>query len=392
MDLEAIKNSPIGQLVPISGFDQRTGTEYKHKAYLPDLLPTEVSLPSGTWTQIARAEAALGRLDEASQQVPEPSLLRHAAIRREAQSTSALEGTFAPFEEILEPELEERATRSLEIWEILNYVAAAEQGFEWIKARPITTGVVCELQRTLVVGTPGQHRDSGSIRDRQVVVGPRDAPVVEARYVPPPPGDQLQAGVDEWVDWLRDPPDGLPPVVRAALAHYQFECLHPFSDGNGRIGRLLIVLQLMQDGVLREPILVVSPWFEAKRLEYQDHLLRLSQAGNWDAWVAFFAMGVAEAANAFRERIEGLIAWRDEVLTQVRETGLSGVAERVAGELIATPILTAPRVARAHNVSPQGAMYALRRLVALGLLTELSRDGRKYFRAQRAIELLEFRF
>src|SRR5919201_2460942 len=226
MNLEAIRESPIGQLVPISGVDQRSGGEYEHHAYLPDPLPDDASLTSETWTIVARAEGALGRLDEASQQVPEPRLLRQAAIRREAQSTSALEGTFAPFEEILEPELEERTTRSLEVWEILNYVAAAEQGFDWIAARPITTGLVCELQRTLVLGTPGEHSDIGSNRDRQVVVGPRDAPVADARYVPPPPGDQLRAGVDQWIAWVREPPDVLPPVVRAALAHYQFECLH----------------------------------------------------------------------------------------------------------------------------------------------------------------------
>jgi Fic family protein len=392
MDLKKVKDSPIGQLVPISGFDPRTRTEYQHKAYLPDALPADVSLSSATWTAVARAEAALGRLDEASQQVPEPRLLRQTAIRREAQSTSALEGTFAPFEDVLEADLDERATGSLEIWEILNYVVAAEQGFEWIETRRITAGLVRELQRTLVSGTGGEHSDAGALRDRQVIVGPRDCAVVDARYVPPPPGDQLQAGIDQWVTWLSDPPDELPPVVRAALAHYQFESLHPFSDGNGRIGRLLIVLQLMQDEVLREPILVVSPWFESKRSEYQDQLLALSQTGDWDKWVRFFAIGVGEAADAFRERIEGLIAWRDDVLRQVREAGLSGVAERVAGELIATPILTAPRVARVHQISPQGAMYALRRLVDLDLLTEISAGGRKRFRAPHAIELLDFRF
>jgi cell filamentation protein, protein adenylyltransferase len=392
MDIAAVENSPIGQLVPISGFDQRSGEEYEHQAFVPDLLPREVSLSSTTWTAVAQAEAALGRLDEASQQVPEPALLRQAALRREAQSTSALEGTFAPIEDVLEPELEERAQLSLEVWEILNYVVAAEEGFRWVADRPVTTGLICQLQRVLVTGTPGEHSDSGGIRNRQVVVGPRDAPILEARFVPPPPGDPLKAGVDQWVEWVADPPVDMPPVVRAAMAHYQFECLHPFSDGNGRIGRLLIGLELMRDGVLREPILVVSPWFEARRREYQDQLLQLSQRGNWDMWVRFFASGVAAAADAFRARVEALLEWRDRALETVRGAGVSGVAERVAGGLIGAPVLNASRVARSHDVTHQAAMNALRRLAELELLSEVPRGGRRSFRADRVIELLQFSF
>lgn len=392
MDIKAIEDSPIGRLVPIAGFDGRTGSEFAHQAFLPEPLPLEIELPAKTWTTVARAEAALGRLDEASQQVPEPRLLRQAALRREAQSTSALEGTFAPFEEVMEPEVADRSSRSVEVWEILNYVAAAEEGFAWISSRPVTTRLIAELQRILVAGTPGEFSDAGHLRDRQVVVGSPGATVGEARFVPVPPGDQLQAGVDQLVEWIQGCPPSLSPVVRAALGHYQFETLHPFSDGNGRIGRLVIVLQLMRDGVLREPILVVSPWFEARRLEYQDHLLGLSRDGDWGPWVEFFAAGVAEAADAFRLRIESLLGWRDEVLEQVRQAGVVGVAERVAGELIGSPVLTASRVARAHDVSHQAAMNALRRLAGIGLVTERQRSARKRFISERAIELLEFRF
>jgi Fic family protein len=392
MDIAAIENSPVGQLVPIKGFDQRTGSEFSHFAFLPDPLPVEVDLSTTTWTTVARAEAALGRLDEASRQVPEPRLLRQAALRREAQSTSALEGTFAPFEDVLEPELEDRSNLSSEVWEVLNYVAAAEEGFAWIAARPITTGLISELQRLLVWGTAAEFSDAGSLRDRQVVVGPRGSSVLEARFVPPPHGDRLQAGMDQLMQWIQESPPGLPPVVRAALGHYQCESLHPFSDGNGRIGRLVIVLQLMRDRVLREPILVVSPWFEAKRAEYQDHLLAMSRKGDWDSWVSFFVGGVAEAADAFRERIEALLGWRDDVLGQVQSAGVVGVAERVAGELIGSPVLTASRVARSHDVSHQGAMKALRRLVQIGLLQERERGAHKIFIADRARELLEFRF
>jgi Fic family protein len=388
MDVDLIRQSPIGEVVPISGFDQRTGDEYHHWAYVPSPLPQEVVLTSGTWTGVARAEAALARLDEASRQLPEPSLLRRPALRREAQSTSALEGTYAPIEDVLVPDVEERETLPLELRENLNYVVAAEEGFRWVADRPLTRSLIGELQRLLVHGTPGEHGDTGGLRDRQVVIGAPGSRVVDARFVPPPPGDQLQGGVDQWLEWVGTPPAELPPVVRAALAHYQFETLHPFSDGNGRIGRLLIVLQLMRDNVLAEPILVVSPWFEARRQDYQDGLLDLTVSGDWDAWVGFFARGVAAGAEATRRTIEDLLEWRDHAIARVREAGSSGVAERVAGELIGAPALTAGQVAQRHGVSHQGAMNALRRLGTLGLVEEAQRRGRRVFVSPAVVEIL----
>jgi Fic family protein len=180
----------------------------------------------------------------------------------------------------------------------------------------------------------------------------------------------------------------MPPVVQAALANYQFETLHPFSDGNGRIGRLLIVLQLMQQGVLKYPILVVSPWFEARRDDYQDGLLAMSQTGVADDWVRFFATGVGTAASATRERVDALLSWQEETIQRVRAAGVSGVAERVAGDLIGAPILRAKQVAAIHGVSQQGAMNALRRLAELGIVEERFRRGRISFTASRVVELL----
>jgi Fic family protein len=388
MDVQLIGQSPIGEVVRIAGFDQRTGDEYQHWAYVPDPLPQTVELTPATWTVVARAEASLARLDEASRQLPEPSLLRRPALRREAQSTSALEGTFAPFEDVLVPDIEERETLPLEIRENLNYVVAAEDGFRWVVDRPLTKGLIGELQRLLVHGTPGEHSDAGGVRDRQVVIGAPNSRVPEARFVPPPPGDQLNAGVDQWLEWVDSPPEDLPPVVRAALAHYQFETLHPFSDGNGRIGRLLIVLQFMRDQVLGEPILVVSPWFEARRTAYQDGLLDLTVSGNWDGWVSFFARGVDAGAESTRRGIEDLLKWRDHAIETVRDARSSGVAERLAGEIIGAPVLTAGQVAQQHSITHQGAMNALRRLVVLGLLEERERRGRRVFIAPAVMDIL----
>jgi Fic family protein len=388
MDLESLRSSPIGQLVPIRGVDGRTNQSYDYFAYLADPLPETVEMSAATWTAVARAESSLARLDQAARQVPDASYFRRPALRREAQSTSALEGTFAPFVDVLEPDVEDRALFSPEIREILNYVIAAEAAFSWIEDRPLTSGFIGNLQRALVEGTPGEFDDAGGPRNRLVLIGPRDAPIEDARFVPAPFGDQLRLGLDDWVKWINTADRELPSVVQAALAHYQFETLHPFSDGNGRIGRLCIVLQLMRLGILQHPILVVSPWFEARRTEYQDHLLRLSQTGNWDAWVHFFATGVGAAATTTHQRIDQLLSWQERALHIVRDAGVSGVAERLAGELVWSPVLRAGQVASRHGISHQGAMNALRRLATLGLVRERRRNGRVAFYADEVVALL----
>lgn len=388
MEAERLAASPIGSVTPIAGTDPFTGRAFSHFAYLPEPLPGTVELRSGTWKHVAAAETALGRLDQVARQFPQPALLRQPSLRREAQSTSALEGTYAPIETVFASDPGDRQ-QSMELREVFNYVAAAEQGFDWISERPITTSLIGALQGTLVFGTPGERFDAGRIRERQVFVGSRGRPIEESRYVPPPPGDQLHAGLADWVAWVRSPPEDLPSVVRAALAHYQFETLHPFFDGNGRIGRLLIAMSLMREGVLREPILVVSPWFEARREAYQDGLLNLSCTGDWDAWVRFFAEGVEASADTTRRRVELLFEWREQALQRVREAGISGVGERVAGELIGSPFARASSVAKNHSVTHAGAMLALRRLVEIGVLRERKIGGRVSFVADGALELLQ---
>lgn len=202
-------------------------------------------------------------------------------LRREAQSTSALEGTYAPLSQVFTADDEEPATA--ELVEILNYVRMANAGFaRTSEGWPISVTMLNELQGILMAGTP-LHAQSGRLRDGQVVIGRRDDaaavefPVEAARFVPSPAGLALETGVRDLVDWMRTDHQGaIDPVVAAGMSHYQFETLHPFRDGNGRIGRFLIVLQLQSAGVLVEPTLTVSPWFEARRSQYYDHLLGIS--------------------------------------------------------------------------------------------------------------------
>jgi Fic family protein len=272
-----------------------------------------------------------------------------------------------------------------EIREILNYAEMAEYAIDAIPHRSISVGLLCELQAMLLRGTKSDGPDSGRIRERQVVIGPKDCPVEEARFVPAPDGDLLVAGLRDWVDWLERPRE-LPIVVQVALAHYQFETLHPFHDGNGRIGRLVIVLQLIRTEHLRDGLLTISPWLEARREEYQDQLLRLSQRGDWDSWVRFFARALAAASDQTIQRVKRLLDRHSELRALVHDTPIRGVAARIVEDLIAQPILNPTWAAGHYKVSYQAANTSVARLVELGVLQEAT--GRTYDRMFFAPDVL----
>lgn len=391
MDLDRLRQSPIGSLVPITGPDPATREIVDGHAYLPAPMPQEIVLSTPTWTTINAATAALARLDGAACRIPNPSLLSRPAVRREAQSTSALEGTYAPFVEVLAADREDQLNMSAELREVLNFETMAELAFSWPEDRPLTLGMLGELQRTLVHGTSGELSDTGGLRDRIVVIGARGSGFDDARFVPPPPGDQLRARVEDYLRWVDAPPD-LPTVVLAAIAHYQFECLHPYSDGNGRLGRLLVIVQLLRGAVIREPLLVVSPWFERRRDQYQDALLELSCDGRWDRWIAFFAEGVAASASASQQKVERLVDLQDELRNRVQKAGKRGVSQRLAADLVGVPYMTRRAVADRHEVTGPAAATAIRTLEKLDILKPApftTRHGAQVYVAPTVVEVLE---
>lgn len=321
---------------------------------------------------------ALGRLDQAGGQLPNPRLLRGPSIRQEAVSTSALEGTYAPFDEVLQADVAGGDTQpSSEVREVLNYVSAAETALDWIVERPITVGMLWELQSILMSGTPADTDHTGRVREVQVVIGPQGSSIADSRFVPPPPGDQLIAGLRDWEEWLEGA-GGIDPVVAVALAHYQFETLHPFTDGNGRIGRLIIVLQLMRLGLIREGILTVSPWLEQRRRDYQDHLLAVSKTGKFDPWIRFMAQALEERADRTTAKIEQLVTLQQAMRDLAVAYPLRGVAARIAEDLIGRPAVTPKSAARTYEVSYQAANSAISRLVEAGVLREIT--GSRYDR------------
>ena len=386
MIIEDIKDSPIGRLVPIQGYDARFDEDFEHFAYIPDPLPDSVDLAAETWTLIAEAAHQLGRLDEAGQRLPDPTVIRRPQVIKEAQSTSALEGTYVAFTEIVEAELDDLDEADPDMREVLNYIRVAQNATSQIAARDLSVGFLSELQAQLVIGTESDGPDAGKPRTKQVFIGPKSARIVDARFIPPPAGDVLESSYRKWADWVNKDLPNLPPVVQAALAHYQFETLHPYSDGNGRIGRLVILLQLIKAGVIRDALLTVSPWFEDRRRDYQDHLLRVSQTGDFDEWVRFFARALRDQASKTVDKIEALMNLGDRFRRLIQEHGVRGTGRSLAEDLIANPVVTPTSVKDRYSVSYPAANNAVARLTEAGLLREIT--GRRYDRVFVAIDVI----
>lgn len=387
MDLELFVNREIGQLVSITGEDRLLGN-WTHSAFVASALPAEPpSLQPTTYFAIADARAALANLDSTARQLPNPRLFRNPALRREAQSTSELEGTYAPLSDVLTAD--ENSPTTSELREILNYVVMADYGFQCIEeGRAITTGLLEELQGVLMKGTP-LEQESGKLRSTQVVVGrrpeasPGEFPIVASRFVPSPPGIYLEGGMASLMEWLASPAAlDLDPVLAAAMTHYQFETLHPFTDGNGRLGRYLVVLQLLRSETLSEPTLTVSPWFESRRREYYDHLLRVSTDGDWDSFVRFFANGLTHAAKSTQDELLRLSQVQDSLHEIVRNSPLrADTAHSVVDIAVANPTFTVATVQSVLGVSYARALKLVNQLGELGILEALDPNAyqRRYF-------------
>jgi Fic family protein len=389
MDLDRLRASPIGHLVPIAGYDSRFDENYDYFAYLPDPLPAELTLDAATYAAVIDATAAMARADQAASLLPNPVLLARPATRREAVSTSALEGTYAALSDVFEADFLDADQLTGSVSEVRNYVTAAERAYELVEeGQPISIRMLEDLQRALLRGTPSDGPHAGSVRTTQVFIGVGTRRVDSARFVPPPADHRLTDGLLSWQTWVRESSSAIPTVIRVAAAHYQFETLHPFHDGNGRLGRLVMALQLMIAGDLRYPVLNISPWLEQNRTEYQDGLLRVSQTGDWDGWVRFIAAAVHAEALEVIARVDKLLALREGFKTTLK--GAKGVSLRVADDLIGYPMITASLAANLYDVSYQAANTAIAKLVDRGILRQRT-SGRydRIFQCDAVLSALE---
>jgi Fic family protein len=364
-----------------------TKTLAGYRAFHPNPLP-----PAIVWTPqlvrvLSQADRLLGRLAGEGRRLPNPHLLIRPFVRREAIYSSRIEGTQATLGELLAAEAGATLQRSPEdLREVGNYVVALEHGMKRLKALPLSLRLVRELHEKLMAGVRGDHATPGEFRRTQNWIGRPGCTLADASYVPPPPADLLEH-LGHWEDFLHD--ETIPPLVQAALMHYQFEAIHPFIDGNGRVGRLLITLCLCARGVLQEPLLYLSAFFEATRTDYYEGLRGVTERGDWTGWIEYFLNGVArqsEDALSRAERINRLIAgWRDK---------FAGGGSRVPLQLIdllgANPFLTPRETERRLDVAYNTVMRAIEALVTGGVLEKVGDSKRdRVFCARAILDILE---
>jgi Fic family protein len=372
VDDSRLAKSPVGSLVPIAGYDPRTQREFRAKAFVPNELPEDIPLSPAAHLVVARAASLMARADQATMHLPNPELLVRPAIRQEAVSTSALEGTYAPFSEVLKSDLIDPSDLTPQVAEVRNYITAAERATDWVRERPITLALLEHLQGILVQGTASDTSQAGRIRTTQVFIGLGGVNVQEARFIPSPSGHLLRDGLLAWEGWINRESHTVHPLVKTAVGHYQFETLHPFNDGNGRLGRLVVILQLMAAGELSLPIVNLSPWLEVRRRTYQDHLFEVSATGDFEPWVLFFCEAVAAQAKDAVERVRKLMAIKQDLMDQLRAVRAKGVSLRIAEDLIGYPMLTVNSVASRYDVTYPAANTAVGKLVDMGILRQFS--------------------
>jgi Fic family protein len=385
MDLERFEKSSIGRLDPVIVLDGET--TYSHAAFVPFPLPDKLDLDQRAWGAVTAAAAAVARLDGAARRLQNPYVLVRPSLTEEAVSTSALEGTYAAFEDVLQADFLDSSEVSAQTVEVRNYITAAEHGLELIKELAICQRLAREVHRPLMRDARGDYAEAGEFRTRQNWIGPRrGTPITESLFVPPPAGTILDQGLTAWEEWVnRD--NGLSTLVKVALGHYQFETLHPFIDGNGRVGRLLAILTLIESGDLEVPLLNISPYLEQRRDEYVDHLRVVSETGDFEPWIVFFSEAVRSQAERALTKADRLIEVNAQMAAKLHAAGVRGVAHRIAEGLVGGPVITATRAAELYGVSFQAANNGISRLVEQGILREIT--GRPYDRLFTAPQIIQ---
>ena len=352
------------------------------RAFVPASLPPDpaVSIDAGLRSRLDRSLLELGRLDSISALLPNPDLFLYSYVRKEAVVSSQIEGTQSSLSDLLLFEISAAPGVPFDdVVEVSNYVAALEHGLARLKdGFPLSNRLIRELHERLMRRGRGAEQRPSEFRTSQNWVG--GATPAQAVFVPPP-ADRVPDCMAALERFLHDIPTSTPAVVKAALAHVQFETIHPFLDGNGRLGRLLVPLILHVDGVLDRPLLYLSLYFKTRREEYYAWLGRVRTDGDWEGWLAFFVDGVIEVAENAVTTARRLADMVQHDRERVRAIGRGApTALQVHEALQREPVTTIPRLVRSTKLSVPGATAALQRLVALGLVREVTgrRRGRVY--------------
>lgn len=359
-------------------------------AFVPTPLPAQFRWSQNLASNLSRADRALGKLAGMGGRLRNPQAVVRGFLRREAELSSRIEQTFARVQTLVLFEHIHDIEREVpDVREVDNNYRALQHGLNNIRHRPITLSLIKEMHHILLKGVRGHDKQPGEFRSVQAHIG-RTSDIRQARFVPAPP-HMIQECMDELAEYIQNS-DDLPPLVRAAMAHYQFEAIHPFADGNGRIGRVLILLMLCAENALPLPLLNPSAHLETYRREYYDHLLAVSQRGEWSQWIEFFADGIAAEASDAINRIERLEKLRENYQTRVRAARRSALLPRLIDELFVNPAITVNSTAEFLSIGFSSAKKLIERLLGAGIVREATGHKRnRVFLAQEIVDLFATR-
>lgn len=367
----------------------RQPTQYR--AFIPAALPPDPSLemdPEMT-SLLSRADQALGRLDGAARILPSPDLFVAMYVRREAVLSSQIEGTQSSLSDVLEFELPRRRRRlPPDVEEVVNYVRAMNYGLDRLESLPLSLRLLREIHEILLADVRGGERQPGEFRSSQNWIAPEGALISDAIFVPPP-HQEMNRALGELEQFLHDD-HGFPVLIHAGLVHSQFETIHPFLDGNGRIGRLLITFQLCYAKALHKPLLYLSIYLKKHRAEYYDRLMSVRHDGDWEGWIKFFLRGVCEASETATATARAIVDMRENHRELVQSSHSSPNAPRLLDVLFESPLLDVNSAMRSLEVSYGTANSLLEQFSQIGLVREIT-GGQRYrvFRYDQYLALFE---
>ena len=344
-----------------------------YRAFIPEALPPEppVEMDDMMWTLLSQADRALGRLDGSTEILPNPDLFVFMYVRKEAVLSSQIEGTQASLIDLLEFEAE--ATESgkpRDVEEVANYVAAIKHGLARLETLPVSLRLIREIHGKLLEGARGGKRDPGEFRRSQNWIRPAGCTLKNARYVPPPLHEMMDA-LSNLEKFIHDDTP-MPTLIKVGLLHSQFETIHPFLDGNGRVGRLLITFFLCERGALKHPLLYLSYYFKQNRSEYYDRLQAVRDRGDWDGWLKFFLRGVYEVSQEATKTAREIIQQREHhrSLISGNLAGGAGNALDLLEALYQRPIVSVQFVSEVTGLAYSNANNLVGKFEEMGLLKE----------------------
>lgn len=359
-------------------------TPNEYWAFVPPPLPPTLDLDLGLVGALSDADRAIGELGGTGGWLLDPHLLIRPFLRREAVLSSKIEGTEATMTDLVLFEAAAPPPARSDVREVFNYVKALEDATAPDRALPLSLRLIRDMHRTLMTGVHGGYATPGEFRRSQNWIGPPGCLLNDATYVPPPV-EEMHACLDALERYLHGPSD-IPPLLRVALVHYQFEAIHPFLDGNGRVGRLLVSLLLLEWGLLPKPLLYLSAYFEANRSEYYERLLAVSTAGDWAGWARFFLEGVASESADVIHRAKRMQALRDEYHARLQVTRASALLLKLVDHLFGQPAIRIAMAEEVLGITFRAASLNVQKLVDAGILQEIT--GRKRNRVFVAHEIL----